>query len=253
MEPDEAMQSETPRSNRQDHPMEEQEAKQPLSKPPSTSNLDGPSAGPKPLHAMADLEAIDLDDEQKDDAIDGAPARENSIQEMIDKYQCYIQNPFAKPKKQASASAEEEEDSQEPNMRFVRAFDHFGSFMRAASFIEDWIKQKKNNPTDFANDFPAVLSRGILIRKILLHLRKDTPSQKDEKGAILNPEVRGVHQLIFTGELYADEDDYNFFFTLNLLEACSMRQYVPVLVVRIALNHLGIMIQNGEVTVKPEH
>jgi hypothetical protein len=61
----------------------------------------------------------------------------------------------------------------------VLAFDTFGTFIRAASFIEDWIRTKKNNPTDFANDFPAVLNRGILIRKILLYMRKDIPVQKD--------------------------------------------------------------------------
>ncbi len=77
-------------------------------------------------------------------------------------------------------------------MKFVQAFDTFGSFMKAASFIEDWIRTKKNNPTDFANDFPAVLSRGLLIRKILLHMREEQGGVplKDENGAVLNPEVR---------------------------------------------------------------
>ena len=133
------------------------------------------------------------------------------------------------------------------------AFDTFGSFIRAASFIEDWIRTKKNNPTDFANDFPAVLNRGILIRKILLHMRKDIPVQKDQNGAILNPEVRQVHQLIFTKELFSSEDDFTFYFTINLLEACSVRYNVPVMVIRIALNHLGFMIQDGTLIIKPEH
>ena len=69
--------------------------------------------------------------------------------------------------------------------------------MKAANFIEDWIRTKKNNPTDFANDFPAVLNRGLLIRKILLYLRRDQTQngqpQKDANGAVLNPEVRQVH------------------------------------------------------------
>jgi len=129
-------------------------------------------------------------------------------------------------------------------MKFVQAFDTFGSFMKAASFIEDWIRTKKNNPTDFANDFPAVLNRGLLVRKILLHMRKDQGGVplKDANGAVLNPEVRQVHQLIYTKELYGSEDDYSFFFTINLLEACSIRYNVPVLIIRIALNHLGFMI-----------
>lgn len=67
--------------------------------------------------------------------------------------------------------------------------------MKAASFIEDWIRTKKNNPTDFANDFPAVLNRGVLIRKIILYLRGEAGGApvKDANGAVLNPEVRQVH------------------------------------------------------------
>ena len=127
--------------------------------------------------------------------------------------------------------------------------------MKAASFIEDWIRTKKNNPTDFANDFPAVLDRGVLVRKILLHLRGDNNGApvKDAKGAVLNPEVRQVHQLILTKELYASDDDYFFYFTINLLEACSIRYNVPVLVIRIALNHLGFMIQDGAVVINEQH
>ena len=116
--------------------------------------------------------------------------------------------------------------------------------MKAASFIEDWIRTKKNNPTDFANDFPAVLNRGILVRKILLYLRRDKDGVpvKDANGAIVNPEVHQVHQLILAKELYECDDDYFFYFTIDLLEACSIRYNVPVLVIRIALNHLGFMI-----------
>ena len=89
-------------------------------------------------------------------------------------------------------------------MKFVQAFDTFASYPKAASFIEDWIRTKKNNPTDFANDFPAVLNRGVLIRKILLNMRREHGGAqvKDANGAVLNPEVRQVHQLIFTKELY---------------------------------------------------
>ena len=87
-----------------------------------------------------------------------------------------------------------EDCCEEPNWKFVQAFDNFNSFIKAAGFIEDWIRTKKNNPTDFANDFPAVLNRGLLIRKILLHLRKDTEGMliKDQNGAVLNPEVKQV-------------------------------------------------------------
>jgi len=157
--------------------------------------------------------------------------------------------------KKPTLKEEDDEDAQEPNQKFVQAFDCFSSYLKAASFIEDWIRTKKNNPTDFANDYPAVINRGLLIRKILLYLRKDTGGLplKDANGAILHPETRQVHQLIFTRELYASEDDYLFFFTINLLEACSIRYNVPVLVIRIALNHLGFMIADGVVTIQPHH
>ena len=134
----------------------------------------------------------------------------------------------------------DDDNCEEPNLKFVIAFDNFTTYIKAAGFIEDWIRTKKNNPTDFANDFPAVLNRGLLIRKILLHLRKDAgPIKKDKGGAPLNPEVKQVHQLIFSQELYATEDDYIFYFTISLIEACSVRFNVPVLVIRIALNHLN--------------
>ena len=62
-----------------------------------------------------------------------------------------------------------------------------------------------------------------------------------------------MHQLILTKDLYQTEDDYIFYFTINLLEACSVRYNVPVLIIRIALNHLGLMIQDGKVEIKQEH
>ena len=51
-----------------------------------------------------------------------------------------------------------------------------------------------------------------------------------------------MHQLILAKELYECDDDYFFYFTIDLLEACSIRYNVPVLVIRVALNHLGFMI-----------
>ena len=66
---------------------------------------------------------------------------------------------------------DDEEIEEEPNQKFVQAFDNFTTYDKAANYIEDWIRTKKNNPTDFANDFPAILVRGLLIRKILLYLK----------------------------------------------------------------------------------
>ena len=62
-----------------------------------------------------------------------------------------------------------------------------------------------------------------------------------------------MQQLIFSQELYATEDDYIFYFTISLIEACSVRFNVPVLIIRIALNHLNFLIQDGSVTIVLQH
>ena len=65
----------------------------------------------------------------------------------------------------------DEEEIVEPNMEFVKQFDKFASFNKAAGFIEDWIRTKKHNSTDYTNDFPAVLERGKRLRNILIEMR----------------------------------------------------------------------------------
>lgn len=49
-----------------------------------------------------------------------------------------------------------------------------------------------------------------------------------------------------TKNTYDSEDDYVINFTLNVLEACSLRPEVPVLIIRIALNHLNISMNDGK-------
>lgn len=169
--------------------------------------------------------------------------KESSFNELIQKWEPKITG-SALQSQTMSEENKNDDCCEEPNWKFVNSFDNFSSFIKAAGFIEDWIRTKKNNPTDFANDFPAILNRGLLIRKILLHLRKETEGHliKDQNGALVNPEVKQVDQLIFSQNLYNTEHDYTFYFTINLLEACSLRFNVPVLIIRIALNHLNFLI-----------
>ena len=135
----------------------------------------------------------------------------------------------------------------------MKAFDHFGSFAKAAGFIEDWIRSKKNNATDFTNDFPAVLERGVQIRRVLLKMRGGVDKcELNSDGYPVSPEVRNVHQLIFTKQLCATEDLYILLFTLNLLEACCQKPEVPLLVVRIAINHIGILVCDGKLKMTEE-
>jgi hypothetical protein len=108
-----------------------------------------------------------------------------------------------------------DEEVVEPNMEFVRQFDKFSSYPRAAGFIEDWIRTKRHNATDYTNDFPAVVERGKQIRKILVKMRGDSPAcPLNTNGAPVAPEIRNVQQLIFTKNLYDSEQEYVFYFTM---------------------------------------
>ena len=176
-----------------------------------------------------------------------------SLSDLLDKHQAIIK---AKQEKERANNQNvdmqnEEDDPCEPNFKFVEAFDGFCSFSKAAGFIEDWIRTKKNNSTDFTNDFPALLERGKNTRAILLYLRTDATTGKSKlitnaDGNPLHPEVKNVHQLIYTKELYETEDDYVFYFTINLLEHCCVRNEVPLIVIRIAWNHLKQLIDDDK-------
>ena len=100
--------------------------------------------------------------------------KESSLQELITKWEPIVSSLDSVKKSNIKEGQEvfDEEEFNEPNLKFVNAFDSFSSFIKAAGFIEDWIRTKKNNPTDFSSDFPAVLKRGLLIRNILMHIRK---------------------------------------------------------------------------------
>ena len=139
---------------------------------------------------------IDSDSQQQDSQ--SSNGKESSFNELIAKWEPTVTVPKKAKQQNVNMSEEEktadnaDENCEEPNLKFVNAFDNFSSFIKAAGFIEEWIRTKKNNPTDFANDFPAILNRGLLIRKILLHLRKESNGAvvKDKNGAVVNPEVK---------------------------------------------------------------
>lgn len=150
-------------------------------------------------------------------------------------------------------SNDDEEEVLEPNMEFVKSFDSFGSFNKAAGYVEDWIRTKKHNATDFTNDLPAVLERGKAIRSIVFKLRGGTSRcELNKNGALVTPEIRNVQQLIFTKNVYETADEYVFHFTMALLEACCSRDQVPLLVIRITINHLGILIKDGKLKLTAE-
>jgi hypothetical protein len=117
-----------------------------------------------------------------------------------------------------------DEEVVEPNLEFVKQFDKFASFHKAAGYIEDWIRTKRHNATDFTNDYPAVLERGKQIRNTLIKMRGGKHlCELNQNGAPVNPEIRNVHQMIFTKNLCETEDEYIFNFTLGLLESCCVK------------------------------
>ena len=109
----------------------------------------------------------------------------------------------------------------------MSAFYNFSSFNKAAEFIEDWIRVKKNNPLLFKDDFLAILQRGLLVRKMLSQLKTKEDKVTDENSE--------QNDNIFSKELYPCEDDYIFYFTLNLIEACSARPKMPIVIIKNTL------------------
>jgi hypothetical protein len=150
---------------------------------------------------------------------------------------------------------EEDEQMEPPNMSFVLPFDNFCSFGKAAGYIEDWIRTKKNNPTEFTNDLPAIIDRAKLIRRVLLYVRSLKPTVKGniKPDIETEQEVKNVHKLIYTSDLYPTEGDYLFYFLLNLIESCCARVEVPLLVIRIAWNQLKNLVEDDKVKLTPIH
>lgn len=169
-----------------------------------------------------------------------------SLDQLLEKNGFGLQ--FGQDEVQAQQMKDLEEEVVEPNMEFVRQFDKFSSFHRAAGFIEDWIRTKRHNATDYTNDFPAVIDRGKHIRQVLVKMRGGPTCPLNQNGAPVNPEVRNVQQLIFTKNLYDSEEEYVFYFSMQLLEACCIKQEVPQLVIRIMINTLGTFINEGKLT-----
>lgn len=172
------------------------------------------------------------DEESKDDPMGGQSETSNSekrqnddkyshlpnIDTFLNKHGLNYNHKQAATLQQQAFQNDDEEEVAEPNMEFVKAFDSFGSFNKAAGFIEDWIRTKRHNATDFTNDLPAVIERGKTVRSIIVKSRGGTAKcELNKNGAPVAPEIRNVQQLILTKDLYETVDEYVFNFTMNLL------------------------------------
>jgi hypothetical protein len=59
-------------------------------------------------------------------------------------------------------------------------------------------------------------------------------------------------KLIFTKNVYETADEYVFHSTMALLEACCSRDQVPLLVIKITIDHLSILIKDGKLKLTAE-
>ncbi len=65
-------------------------------------------------------------------------------------------------------SDEFDDDQAFYNKEFVNQFFQFKSYAEAGKFIVQWIKDLKHNPTEFAQDFPALIEKGQEYREEIL-------------------------------------------------------------------------------------
>ena len=69
----------------------------------------------------------------------------DSFTELLEKHQHIVL-----AKKEQDWALKEDKETKVPklNIKFIEAFDNFSSFPKAADFIQDWVKTKKENSND---------------------------------------------------------------------------------------------------------
>lgn len=120
-------------------------------------------------------------------------------------------------------------DQEWTNFQFVRAFDNFESFEAAAEFIHDWIKVEKHKVASVQRDLPPVFERIAKLRQVVAHLRTT--------GSEALPEQ--IDKLMIFQDLHVCCSDFKVVLTIGLLEACSLKYTIPMLIIRTLLGHLA--------------
>lgn len=57
-------------------------------------------------------------------------------------------------------------------------------------------------------------------------------------------EITRINKRILTRKMYETTDDYTVNFTLNLLGAICQQEECPLIIIRIASNHLGLLARD---------
>lgn len=103
-----------------------------------------------------------------------------------------------------------------------------------------WYKELKHNPTDFAQDFPALIDRGLQYREELLSKNPEKfPENLIMAKGIMN---YGAFENLRKQDDKSTptKDDYLFHMTFCLLEATCIDDRIQMLIPRIILNNLAI-------------
>ena len=130
--------------------------------------------------------------------------------------------------------------------QIAQSFDRVHSYSEARSFVEKWVAKSNNTVEEFVEVFPGVLERGLLIRKILLEQNK---GKKEENKAGKDEGVTTESPRIYSSNLYADESDYSYYFTINMLCACSFNS-MPEDIAPAILNYIAQLMKEGKIAEK---
>lgn len=118
---------------------------------------------------------------------------------------------------------------------------------------------RKHNVTEFAQDYPALIDKGLCYREELL-ANKDVANPESTKvisdGPIMakcikdfgifskksekNPELQEI----------ASKDDYVFHLTFGLLKECCRKDNMIPIIPRIIMNNIAMKLNDKEITLK---
>ena len=141
------------------------------------------------------------------------------------------------------------------NKKFIHQFYQFTTYKQAADYIVDWIKVKGNNPTDFTQDFPDLLDKGLEYRDELLEKHKENletlPNELILAQCITD---FGIFKALSEEKEKPTKNDYIFHLTFGLLKETCLSEKIPAIVPRIILNNLALKLMDGEIVmICPRH
>ena len=69
----------------------------------------------------------------------------------------------------------------------------------------------------------------------------------------MESEVKGVHKLIYTKDLYDNEGDYLFYVLMSMIESCCVCKGLPLILIRNTWFHLKSLIDEENIKVSHAH